>query len=81
MAKRTYPARKSRIAKGFDFRGCDSHNPSNCSCETWTPVTCPECGEDIEDGQRIVDTTRWDQQTEDLVGEIRHAACASENHE
>lgn len=81
MAKRTYPARKSRIAKGFDFQGCDSRDPNTCSCETWEQAYCYECDEEIVDGQRIIDTRVWNQHTEEWTGDLLHAACANENHE
>lgn len=62
---RTYPAKRSYIAKGFSFPGCDSRG-SSCSCETWTPSMCLVCGEQIEDGQRVVDGPEF----------TLHARCA-----
>lgn len=75
---RTYPAKRSYIAKGFGFPGCDNWSgPSHaCSCETWSPALCDECGEEIEDGQRIVLSSRWIEHHEYSEDTLMHARCA-----
>ncbi|MFF2026581.1 hypothetical protein ACFVW2_32915 [Streptomyces sp. NPDC058171] len=77
---RTYPAKRSKIAKGFDFPGCSDWGGSHlsCTCQTWETAVCPECGEDIEDGQRIVEDMRWNEREERLMYEALHSACANE---
>jgi hypothetical protein len=51
------------VAEGFDFAGCsDWHGPAgSCACETWRPVLCDRCGEEIHDGQEYgtVETLSW----------------------
>ncbi|ORM04573.1 hypothetical protein [Prescottella equi] len=75
---RTYPAKRSKVAQGFDFRGCTSTygDHETCACSTWEPVTCEVCGEDIEDGQRVVETSRWIEHHDYADFETMHARCA-----
>ena len=42
-----------KTAEGYDFNGCDSRYASHCNCESWTPVHCSLCDQEIQDGQLI----------------------------
>ncbi|MFC9786457.1 hypothetical protein [Rhodococcus sp. NPDC127528] len=73
---RTYPAKRARIAKGFDFTGCTDRNPDLCACGDDTAPVCDVCGEWIEDGQRIVETSKWIEHHEYAEDAVMHARCA-----
>ncbi|NKW39050.1 hypothetical protein GS935_20225 [Rhodococcus hoagii] len=73
---RTYPAKRAKVAKGFSFTGCDNRNPDLCACGADGVPVCDVCGEEVEDGQRIVESFRrighhdWSEET------LMHARCA-----
>jgi hypothetical protein len=66
-------------ARGIDFDGCsDWRGPADlCSCATWEPVTCRNCGTEIHDGERIwlkLITDQWGQEF-DNRSETWHESC------
>lgn len=73
---RTYPAKRSFIAKGFDFAGCTDRNPDLCACGADYGAACNVCGEEIEDGQRIVEEVRHVEHDGCADVALMHARCA-----
>jgi hypothetical protein len=51
LAKRGAPPELITLS-GTDFRGCTDSNSDNCACETWRPVECSACAEEMHDGEQ-----------------------------
>lgn len=73
---RTYPAKRSKVAKGFSFTGCDNRDPDLCACGNDGAPACDVCGEEIEDGQRIVEIFHANGHDQYAEYEVMHARCA-----
>ncbi|RDI32420.1 hypothetical protein DEU38_103153 [Rhodococcus sp. AG1013] len=73
---RTYPAKRSYIAKGFDFAGCTDRDPDLCACGDDGAPVCDVCDEEIEDGQRIVVRHQWIEHHQHEEQSVMHARCA-----
>lgn len=75
---KTYPAKRSQIAKGFDFQGCTCYRAEYCMCFEYMTPMCDVCDEPIEDGQRIIQRWWRDTNSDSIDGYVRHSACSNE---
>lgn len=80
-ASRTWIRTQERTYRD-DFRGCTDRNPDSCACaDDFGAASCSRCGEALEDGDRVIDTTRWtlydgDPEWRGLSdNETRHVTC------
>ena len=72
------------VMRGSDFPGCDNWSgpADTCTCETWRPIECQTCRQDVVDGQEYVDVWCWwaAEGSDDLEfeSETHHADCWNE---